>query len=347
MPIPAVLLVTKYLYSFPADKRDEVLGFAKKVDLSPDMRGNENDYFHKASYVGFSRVIDAIKDDFKPDENGVVSNKNFTEGIKALDWYFDNFGYGKNAGEFLDTMTAKAEKNGDKWGEVYEYYKSTKKEIIEYEKSLEEVKPPKFEEIIEIDEEALAKLFADVAANEKKLDEEGRGNGPLEIFSRKVRIRREKEGEEQFRNEPPSGADKLAKICAEYEQIKSADPDANVYKAYTIEKDGRIKPYIVIRFGRNDNNVAIACPYADKSADASFVWIDKTGDDKEAWRKPFQHDANSGAPASKYSIRGDAKVRAHIHKPAWRKRKLGPISNMWFNIYKDIEKRTKEANKSA
>jgi len=324
----------KVEYSFPANKRDDVLGFIKDSGLDPEKHAaGDSEHLYNASFVGFKNIIDAIKDDYKPDENGVIKNRSFNDGIEALDWYFDTFEYGEKIDEFLGRMETFEEKSDSKWGEVFEYYKQTRKEVSQYEKDIEGSEPPELQGVEEVNEEKLQSFLESIIQNEENYY-------TMEIFSRlnpnggPINTNKKVEHGDSI-----PGRNKLSKIIEEFEHIKNEDPYANVYNAYTI-RDGERKPYVVIRYGKNDNNVAIALPYADFSFDASYVWIGKSGDNREAWREVFCGNV------SKSSVRKRSDVKAHTHRANYKKGR-DAISNMWFNIYKDIDKRTKEANSAA
>ncbi|MBO4812889.1 hypothetical protein J5491_01950 [Candidatus Saccharibacteria bacterium] len=282
-----------------------------------------------ASFQGFANIVEAIKD-----------NPDFTEeGFKALDWYFDNFKYGNktNLDQFMGAMDAYEEISDDAWSKKLEEYFDSRKEIRDYFERQKKQEIPTLAEVEKITEEDLNKMYEDMLA---QMERDSAVLGIPYIFPRIERFPiYNHTGAVPPVNMPPTSAQKLGKVVQEFTSIKATDPFANVYKVVFQDSNNKNKDYIVLRYGVKNSNVAIAVPISNRSNDAAYVWIGQTGSNPDGWQDAFVKDPNSPLYASKYQARQRDDVRVHNHIAAMKTRGMNATDNMWYNIYKDIEKR--------
>lgn len=307
-------------YSIPVKQGEEVREFMEDVGISFEY--NEENKALAASFQGFANIIEAIKNNDKETE----------KAFQVLDWYYDNFHYKKHLSSFLGTMDSFQEKADVAWMAKFEEYCKHREEIEKYYEELEKKeKVPEFESIKEISEEDLEKLYQDLLGNIVPIDS---NSNPFLFPDKELFPPVNNTGSVPPVNRPPIAADKLYAIIKEYGNIKLSDPYLNVYRAVTKDR----KQYIVIRFGIRNSNIAIVAPITEKTNDASYVWIEQDGNNRDAWMYDFLENSQNPNPISKYRAHHNEKIKAHNHIAA-PKQGLKPVDNMWRNIYKDIDKR--------
>lgn len=255
-----------------------------------------------ASYAGFIGIVEAIK-----------NNHDLTdEGFKALDWYFDNFGYDSNLDDFSDTLDGYIEEAdlafNDKLDEYLDYRDELKR--IQVQKISRDQET--FEKISDLVEIATGQDFYDLENEE--LFPLPDINGPKQNKSKKVKANW------------PSGEQKIAAAYPKLEAIVQLDPDATFYQGEIFKENEH--PYLVVRFGANGMNNVIVIPYGDTS-DAMFAWKGKTGDDRDGWKVYFKNA----------SIRTrDTEVR-RFQCNGFSKDEVGALNREWDRIedFLDIE----------
>lgn len=313
----------KVIYAIPPEKGSEVREFMDQTGIDFEQFG-KNARARTLSYQGFANIIEAIK-----------NNNNETErGFKALDWYFDNFGYGeqdKNGQEgkidaFLGALGDYEAVADDAWKIKYNEYLGTRKEISNfYESQKSKDFAPGFAPE-NIQEDAYEELQADLSAVQ-----EYRILPLTSFWSGGGRGGRRKSGEylDEEEKESKSYVDKskLRAILEKFTEYQRFDKDTKIHKAYWVDNNThRETHYAVIDYVREGQKVAIIAPYEAMSSDASY---DIIGED---WEEVF-----TSANQSKISIRNKENVRAHNHRANMKESRDG-IANMWFNHEKHVDK---------
>ena len=312
----------KVTFSIPSRKSAEATEFMQNAGID-----FKDDGIRSLSYHGFINILEAIKD--KPQ----VTEK----GFQALDWYFDNFNYQDNYGEFLDKIGGYIEEADLAFKEKYDDYMETKKEqlktkeIENKEDLLSELK-----EIANADKIPREELFA-------YLDEKILRSSNAELFQFKDKNNPAERSSISSNGDWPNEREKcvfakhkITEIIDKYDQ--SADFSLGQVFDYSYQQDeqtgevkkikkGTSREYVIVRFGANEYNNVIVIPIDDTSA-AMFDWRGKTGDDAEAWRTIFKNT----------SIRTrDASISRRICNGY---SKLGPIkslNNEWDRVEKDLD----------
>lgn len=306
-------------YSIPAEKGKEVREFMEDAGVSFEY-SEENEAL-TASFQGFANIIEAVKN----------NDKEVEKAFQVLDWYYDNFNYKKHLSDFIGAMDVFQETADIAWMTRFEEYCKHREEIEKYYEEQEKIeKAPEFESIEEISEEDLMELYQDLLNN---TDIERLGF-PFIFPDKEPFPPVNQTGSSLPVNRPPMAADKMRGIVMGYGQIKPFDPFLNVYRAIT--KDG--KNYVIIRFGFRSSNIAIVAPITEKTNDASYVWIEQDGNNRDAWMYDFLENSQNPNPISKYRAHHNVKIKAHNHIAA-PKMGLRPVDNMWRNIREDIDKR--------
>ncbi|MBO7132302.1 hypothetical protein J6V85_03560 [Candidatus Saccharibacteria bacterium] len=316
----------KIVYSIPFEQSNEVVDFMKKVGVNLD-DFDEEDRDRKiitASYQGFSNIIEAIKNNDKETE----------KGFKALDWYFDNFNYKERISDFLGVMDAFQENADNEWKTKLEEYLSTREEVEKYLKQLEQKPIPQLTQVEEISEEELIKMYEDLVKNIAQQPATLRLFPDIERYPIYNHT-----GAVLPVNMPPTSVQKLGAIVSEFAKIKVFDPNANVYKGVFQDSNKRNKNYMIIRYGMRNSNVAIAAPIESFSNDASYVWVGQTGNNRDGWKDAFVQNPDPTIPTSKYQAHHRDDVTVHNHIAAMKTRGLNATENMWYNIYKSVDKR--------
>ncbi len=312
----------KVVYAIPSERGGEVREFMEGSGIDFGQFG-ESARARALSYQGFANIIETIKSDKKETERG----------FKALDWYFDNFGYGKeeNIKAFLGTLGSYEEAADDAWKIKYNEYLDHRKEVgafYEDQKKVEAI--PVFErENIQEDvsvEDLREKLLTVAESGEDRIlprtsiGRGGRYGGPRASFEDVT------DGAEvdQYAY---IDAKKLGAIISKHEEYKRLDPDAKLHTVFWTDKNtGKETHYAVLDYTMNGHKVAIVAPYEANSSDAAF---DVIGVD---WRDVF-----IASPESKLSVRDREGVKAFNHRANMRQGRDG-IQNMWFNHEKYVDK---------
>ena len=265
----------KVIFSIPTEFEtgNKVVKFMRENDVNPDEQSVQ-----LLSYSGFAGIIDVIKGDKRVKE----------KGFKALDWYFDTFGYQKHMEEFTDTLESYHDEDDKAFSDTLQEFFSHRKEMEEWKKqqegldeatisALAEAKTVSREEFLKMIAEAMPstegiEMFPFEDSN-NRLDLPGRINS--KIF--------------------PSSGEKCTKAKEQVRHILNLDPNATFAIGTVFERENRghgpRKPkqdYAIIRFGYNDHNNVI-CIHIGKDSRAMFCWRGQTGDDAEGWREYFKN----------------------------------------------------------
>ena len=267
----------KIIYSIPFEKGDEVVKFMKENGVDPD-----SEKVQLMSYNGFIGIIEAIKGDKKATE----------KGFKALDWYFDTFGYKKHMDEFIDTMDAYQEFADKSFGDKLDEYLARRKELEEWQKQ----QLPKQEETISALADARGVTYEElVDFLTENMADEGEDRY-VDIFPIQDMNSRRGNHIIRTRNEHPTSIEKCTKVMQEIEKILKIDPSASFAIGTVFERDSsrnkkqKAQDYAIIRFGNNDFNNVIAA-HIGSSSKAIFCWRGKTGDNADGWRDHFRNSS--------------------------------------------------------
>lgn len=282
----------KIVYSVPVERGDAVVNFMKENGLEPD-----SEKARLSSHNGFIGIVESIKDDKTASE----------QGFKALDWYFDTFGYKKHMDEFLDIMDAYQEQADKSFGEKLDEYLSHRKELEEWQKqqlpkqdetisALADAKSVSHDEFITFLQENMASTDDEEMFPEQDFNNEGRKSNSYII---------------KAKSEHPSSTEKCTKAMEQLERIRELDPSASyaigtVFEADPVNKDKEnAQEYALIRFGYNGFNNIIAV-HIGNSSRAMFAWRGKTGEDADGWRDHFRNSSirNRSNEVKRYICRG-------------------------------------------
>ena len=275
---------TEPIFNLPMDKP----GLRSALEARGVDFGNRDT--RTSSINGFINIIEATKfrqEKFPAEDTIIGENVPLSDLVgdrfKEANWYFDNFGYGKDQDsmdEFIGKINEYAEKSDKTWSDTANDFLATRPEYAEY---LEKANTTGREKAYEAISKAEELSFAEFKA---KLDELGLKPTPETIFpdTGKGPERRRGQDPRPPRNLVP-GAVKRQVFLGNAERITNLRDDANLY--FGSFKDGnRTECYGVIRFGYRGHNVAIAESLTD-TIGACYVFCGKTGDDREGWRVPF------------------------------------------------------------
>lgn len=312
----------KIVYAIPSEKGDEVRKFMEESGIDFRQFG-ENARARALSYQGFANIIEAIKGDKKETERG----------FKALDWYFDNFGYGKeeNIKAFLGTLESYEEAADDAWKTKYNEYLDSRKEVEAFYEAQQKAEAiPIFErENIQEDvsvEDLREKLLTIAESGEDRILPRisiGRGGshgGPRASFEDVT------DGAEADQY-AYIDAKKLGTIISKYEEYQRLDPNIKLHTVLWANKNtGKETHYAVLDYAMSGQKVAVVAPYEANSSNAAFNVI---GVD---WKDVF-----IASSESKLSVRDREGVKALNHR-ASMKYGRDNIQNMWFKHEKYVDK---------
>ncbi len=312
----------KIFYSIPSERGDEVVEFMKENGVDPD-----SEKVQLMSHNGFIGIVEAIKD-----------NKKATEkGFKALDWYFDTFGYKKHMDEFIDTMDAYQEFADKSFGDKLDEYLAHRKELEEWQKQ----QLPKQEEAISAladaksvtHEEFVAFLRENMA--DESIDEY------VDVFPIPDMNDRKGNHAATTKSEHPSNTEKCTKAMEELGKIREIDPSASYAIGTVFERDSsgnekqKAQDYALIRFGNNGFNNVIAV-HIGNSSRAMFCWRGKTGDDADGWREYFRNSSirNRSTEVKRFVCRG------------YGEKGFLALNNQWGRIWDYLNSPDKESEAS-
>lgn len=311
----------KVTYAIALEKGAEARKFME--DAGVDFSGSENEAKARTlSYQGFANIIEAIKNNPKETERG----------FQALDWYFDNFEYGKalNVANFLGNLGEYEEVADDAWKNKYNEYLDGRKEINEFyenQKKIEAIPVFEQENVQEnVSPESLRKKLLEVAGREIEqiltiVSEAKEGVGRHGKSSHEI-VDKNVEPQEKSYIDPK----KLNMILDKFDEYKKFDENAKLHTVFWINNHNKETHYAVLEYTEKNTPVAVIAPYEARSADAAF---DAIGVD---WREAFIE-----TPESKLSVRERTGVKAFNHR-ANMKVGRDAIQNMWHNHEKHVKK---------
>ena len=282
----------KIFYSIPFESGDEVVEYMKENGVNPD-----SEKVQLMSHYGFIGIVEAIKDDKKATE----------KGFKALDWYFDTFGYKKHMDEFIDTMDAYQEFADKAFSDKLDEYLAHRKELEEWQKQ----QLPKQDETISALADAKSVTFDEfITFLQENMADDNTDEG-LDVFPIPDMNDRKGNHAVTVRNEHPSSIEKCTKAMEELEKIREIDPSVSYAIGTVFERDSsddlkqKAQDYALIRFGANGFNNVIAI-HIGNSSKAMFCWRGKTGDNADGWREYFRNSSirNRNTEVKRFVCRG-------------------------------------------
>lgn len=282
----------------------------------------------EASHEGFANIVKTISE--------CKDEKTRETGAEMLDWYFDSFRFREHMEDFTDDMMGHYAVESKAWKDAYDDYTERRSEFKEFYERQKKV--PEMVSVEQISEEEFYKLMSEEAG-----DNFDRRNIPtFDKVTRAYDMRVGAATETPHRtpeapNFIPAGL-KRKKLLEEYQGIKAIDEDATVHRAVFKEKSGKPKQYIGLRFGMHGKNIIIFAPIQEASSDASYTWAGETGMDRDGWKSAFMGPSDDNGARVKGFIRHNGEIGVHTHK-ANKKYQLDGVQNMWYNIWKDIERR--------
>ena len=330
---------------------ERIRDFIKYYDV--DIKSDE---VRLASYDGFANIIEKIVEQEIKDAKGKDAGKATADGFKALDWYFETFGYGKQSGihDFFNAMDGYQEEASLSWLNKFEEYKVylRSEKGIDLDHILQEdaEKIPTLQGVVDVDSDALMKAWEE-AMNEPGDDDDSsvwdRMMKKYAIFA----IPEIFKDKQLFPKGPGSGAGNRSKYVPQflnkfngfmnnYAKIKMQHPNAKLQAAMFVDSYKRLVPHLVTYYEQNGSSVAIVAPIEENYSAATYCLISK-GEQRlkpQDWTLVFSFDpANPNKTISKLAARHRPDVRPfnHIGAP---KQGRSPVENMWYNILNYINR---------
>ncbi len=282
----------KIIYSIPSERGDEVVEFMKENGVNLDSKKVQ-----LMSHNGFIGIVEAIKNDKKATE----------KGFRALDWYFDTFGYKERMDEFMDTMDAYQEFADKSFGNKLDEYLAHRKELEEWQKR----QLPKQEEAISALADAKNVTYEEFIAFLRENMAGESADEDVDVFPIPDMNDRKGNHVATTKSEHPSSTEKCTKAMEELGKIREIDPNASYAIGTVFERDSsgngkqKAQDYVLIRFGYNGFNNVIAA-HIGNSSKAMFCWRGKTGDDADGWREYFRNSSirNRSTEVERFICRG-------------------------------------------